>query len=194
MSEEIGNHDNADKVQRPASCQKKQSSFTIERRESSFSVASSQAENGHYYLVFLLVVKWFAAVLLFLLMLCCVVASKICLLVLGQHFKNLNLTERSSNDGTSTEIKKQALFLMLILALMIPEGVSFIYASWTSLRRRSRPWPTKKGFITVSLVTKSLAKTYEFLKVLIAITFYWTQLSQFLPFVSSQKIMQNYSA
>ena len=170
MSEEIGNHDNADKVQRPASCQKKQSSFTIERRESSSSVASSQAENGHYYLVFLLVVKWFAAVLLFLLMLCCVVASKICLLVLGQHFKNLNLTERSSNDGTSTEIKKQALFLMLILALMIPEGVSFIYASWTSLRRGSRPWPTKKGFITVSLVTKSLAKTYEFLKVLIAIT------------------------
>ena len=170
MSEEIGNHDNADKVQRPASCQKKQSSFTIERRESSFSVASSQTENGHYYLVFLLVVKWFAAVFLLLLMLCCVVASKICLLVLGQHFKNLNLTERSSNDGTSTEIKKKALFLMLILALMIPEGVSFIYASWTSLRRRSRPWPTKKGFITVSLVTKSLLKTYEFLKVLIAIT------------------------
>ena len=170
MSEEIGNHDNADKVQRPASCQKKQSSFTIERRESSLSVASSQVENGHYYLVFLLVVKWFAAVFLFLLMLCCVVASKICLLVLGQHFKNLNLTERSSNDGTSTEIKKQALFLMLILALMIPEGVSFIYASWTSLRRGSRPWPTKKGFITVSLMTKSLAKTYEFLKVLIAIT------------------------
>ena len=169
MSEEIGNHDNADKVQRPASCQKKQSSFTIERRESSFSVASSQAESGHYYLVFLLVVKWFAVVLLFFLMLC-LVASKICLLVLGQHFKNLNLTERSSNDGNSTEIKKQALFLMLILALMIPEGVSFIYASWTSLRRRSRPWPTKKGFITVSLVTKSLAKTYEFLKVPIAIT------------------------
>jgi len=166
MSEEVGNHDNADKVQQPASCQKKQASFTIERRESSFSVASSQAENGHYYLGFLLIVKWFVAVFLFFLMLCCLVASKICLLVLGQHFKNLQ-TERSSNDGTSTETKKKALFLMLILALMIPEGASFIYASWTSLRRRSRPWPTKKGFITVSLVTKSLAKTYEFLKVLL---------------------------
>ena len=154
MSEEVGKHDNADKVQQSASCQKKQASFTIERRESSFSVASSQAENGHYYLVFLLIVKWFVAVFLSLLMLCCVVASKICLLVLGQHFKNLNLTERSNNDDTSTETKKQALFLMLILALMIPEGASFIYASWTSLRRRSRPWPTKKGFITVSLVTK----------------------------------------
>ena len=149
--------------------QKNESEFTIDKSEPTLD-PSNKAEKRHCYSFLPWIVKWFVAVFLSLLVLCCVVASRICLLVLGKHFKdlddgtlsqtvnkhgsdrNLSQTEKSDNENNSTEASKQALFLMLILALMIPEAVSFIYASWTSLRRKSHPWPTRKGFITVSLL------------------------------------------
>ena len=144
--------------------QKNESEYTIDKPEPTLDL-SNKAEKGHCYSFLPWIVKWFVAVFLSLLMLCCVVASRICLLVLGHHFnelrvvadqqgidENVNRTEKSGNENSSIETSKQALFLMLILALMIPEAVSLIYASWTSLRRKSHPWPSQKGFITVSLL------------------------------------------
>ena len=154
--------------------QKSESEFTIDKSEPTLDL-SNKAEKRHCYSFLPLIVKWFVAVFLSLLVLCCVVASRICLLVLGKNFKDLDEVGKTGNNGTlnqtvnssdghfsptgksgnensSTEAGKQALFLMLILALMIPEAVSLIYASWTSLRRKSHPWPSQKGFITVSLL------------------------------------------
>ena len=85
----------------------------------------------------------------FFVVLFCVVTSKICLLVLGQHFKSVNSTGNNDTDKTAAKTSKQALFLMLLLVLTIPQVVSLIYASWTSLSRKSRPWPTKQGFLLV---------------------------------------------
>ena len=124
--------------------------YTVERKESSLSTVSNKDnENKHLYNVFLCVCKWLAAIILFSVVLFCVVASKICLLVLGQQFKSVNSTGNNDTDKTAAETSKQALFLMLLLALTIPQAVSLIYASWTSLRRKSRPWPTKQGFLLV---------------------------------------------
>ena len=124
--------------------------YTVERKESSLSIVSNKDdENEHFYNVFLCVCKWLAAIILFSVVLFCVVTSKICLLVLGQQFKSVSHTGNNDTDKTAAETNKQALFLMLVLALTIPQVVSFIYASWTSLRRKSRPWPTKQGFLLV---------------------------------------------
>jgi len=99
--------------------------------------------------VFLCVVKWLAAVITFSLVLFCVVTSKICLLILGQQFRSANQTVKNGTGKITAETCKQALFLMLLLALMIPQAASSIYASWTSLRRNSRPWATKQGILLV---------------------------------------------
>lgn len=156
--------------------QKNESEFTIDKSEPTLD-QSNKTEKRNCYSFLPWIVKWFVAVFLSLLVLCCVVASRICLLVLGKHFKDLeevgktgnnetlnqtvnkhgsdgdlSPTGKSGNENSSTEASKQALFLMLVLALMIPEAVSLIYASWTSLRRKSHPWPSRKGFITVSLL------------------------------------------
>lgn len=151
--------------------QKSESEFTIDKSEPTLDL-SNKAEKRHCYSFLPWIVKWFVAVFLSLLVLCCVVASRICLLVLGKNFKDLDEVGKTGNNGTlnqtlnssdghfsptgksgnensSTEAGKQALFLMLILALMIPEAVSLIYASWTSLRRKSHPWPSQKGFISI---------------------------------------------
>ena len=125
--------------------------YTVERKESSLSIVSNKDdENEHFYNVFLCVCKWLVAIILFSVVLFCVVTSKICLLVLGQQFKSVHHTGNDGTDKTAAETSKQALFLMLLLVLTIPQAVSLIYASWTSLRRKSRPWPTKQGFLLVS--------------------------------------------
>jgi len=124
--------------------------YTVQRTESTLSISSTDKdENEHCYNVFLCVVKWLAAVITFSVVLFCVVTSKICLLVLGQQFRSANQTVKNGTGKITAETSKQALFLMLLLALMIPQAASFIYASWTSLRRKSRPWPTKQGILLV---------------------------------------------
>ena len=143
---------NDNDVAQSAPVEKNQTQYTIDRTESSISILNSKVENSNCYAVFLCIAKWLVAVFLLLVVLCCVVASKVCLLVLGHQFKNLNQTEDNVRDKTVRETSKQALFLMLLLALMIPEASSFIHASWTSLRRKSRPWPSKPGLILVRLV------------------------------------------
>ncbi|XP_068739017.1 uncharacterized protein [Montipora capricornis] len=127
--------------------------YTVDRNDSSISNESTNVEDGNCYALFLCIVKWITAVILSTLVLFCIVGSKICLLALGQHFKSI---KRSGNDTISLEdhnvpieTQKQALFLMLLLALMIPQAMSFLYASWTSLTRKSRPWPKKQGFIAI---------------------------------------------
>lgn len=125
--------------------------YTVERTESSVSNASSKIEHGGQFVeVFLSVLKWLTAVLVFSVVVFCVAASKICLLVLGQQFKTFNQTRTGVLKETSVETRKQASILMLVLVLMIPQVASLVYATWTNLRRKSRPWPTKQGFILVS--------------------------------------------
>ena len=130
--------------------------YTVDRRDSSISHESTNVEDGNCYALFLCIVKWITAIILSTLVLFCIVGSKICLLALGQHFKSI---KRSGNDTISLEdhnvpieTQKQALFLMLLLALMIPQAMSLLYASWTSLTRKSRPWPKKQGFIAVRII------------------------------------------
>ena len=128
--------------------------YTVQRTDWSISNLTNKAENSNCYAVFLCIVKWLAALCLCSVVLFCAVGSKISLLVLGQHFRSI-----SNHNGNSTtyklpaETSKEALFLILLFVQMIPQAVSLIYASWTSLRRKSRPWPTKKGFILVRVNT-----------------------------------------
>ena len=161
MSGAISNHND---VAESAAVEKDRTQYTIDRTESSISIVSNEVENrNNCCAVFLCIAKWLVAVFLLSVVLCCVVASKVCLLVLGQQLKNLNQTGDNVKDKTVTETTKQSLFLMLLLALMIPQAVSFIHASWTSLRRKSRPWPSKPGFILVRLVKPSRKETFSFL-------------------------------
>ena len=148
MSKNLANHDNFVQPQ----FEKNRRRFTVQRTESSISNVSSKNENSDGYAVFLCIIKWLVAVFLLIAVLYCVVASKICLLVLGQQFRKLNQRGESGSDKTVTERSKQALFLMLLLALLIPQAVSFFYASWTSMRRKTCPWPSKQGLILVRLI------------------------------------------
>ena len=116
----------------------------MERTESSVSNASGRIENGQFLDSFLSVLKWLTAVLIFSVVVFCVVASKITLLVLGQQFKHFNQTMTSAVREASVETSKEASILMLVLVLMIPQLVSLVYATWTNLRRKTRPWPTKQ--------------------------------------------------
>ena len=126
--------------------------LTVQRNDSSISNGSTQAENSHYYAILLCGIKWFIAIFLCAVVLFCVVASKICLLVLGQHYRSVKRAGNSTAEKIEAQTCKQALFLMLLFTLMIPHFASFIYASWTSLRRKSRPWPTKQGFVVVRII------------------------------------------
>ena len=142
---------------------KDKDTYTVDRRCSSISNESTNVEDGNCYVMSLRIIKWITAVILSTLVLFCVVASKICLLALGQHYKGI---KGSGNDTTSTEhhnvpieTQKQALFFMLLLALMIPQAMSLLYASWTSLRRKSRPWPKRRGFVAVRIIALLNKKT-----------------------------------
>lgn len=97
------------------------------------------------------VAKWVTAFIIYGAVLSCVVTSKICLLVLGQQFKSIDETTTNSTTKYSSETNKQALFLMLVLVLMIPEAVCFIITCWTSLLEKDRPWPSKQASIFVSI-------------------------------------------
>lgn len=128
--------------------------LTVQRSDSSILNGSTQAENSHCYAMLLCGIKWFIAIFLCAVVLFCVVASKICncLLVLGQHYRSVKRVGNSTAEKIEAQTCKQALFLMLLFTLMIPHVASFIYASWTSLRRKSRPWPTKQGFVVVRII------------------------------------------
>lgn len=147
MSRKISNYENF----AHSSADHNRKRYTVERTESSVSHASSKIEHGGQFVeVFLSVLKWLTAALVLSVVVFCVAASKICLLVLGQQFKTFNQTRTSVLKETSVETRKQASILMLVLALMIPQVATLVYATWTNLRRKSRPWPTKQGFILVS--------------------------------------------
>ncbi|XP_032242861.1 uncharacterized protein LOC5517022 [Nematostella vectensis] len=87
--------------------------------------------------------KWLVSIILALLLLFCVTANKICLLIIGHEYSTLskNLTlANSTMPGYSKEgHKKEAIFLILVLIMMIPQGYSLLYGIWD--RRRSNPWP-----------------------------------------------------
>ena len=148
MSQTISNGDDSSKP----SFEQNGKRYTVQRRNSSLSGENSKIGNGKFFDLLLCVLKWLTAAFLFLAVLLCLVTSKICLLVLGGQFKKVNQTIVNTRRGYSPDARKQALALMLLLSLIVPQVMSLVYASWTSLRRRSRPWPTKKGFLLVSLV------------------------------------------
>ena len=134
------------------------SKYTVQRTESS-SDLSRKEEEDQIYNLFLCLLKWITAIFLFLAVLCCIVASKVCFLVLGQQFKSLNQTVAANNSTVSepAESRKQALFIMLVLVVMIPQGVSFVYAMWTTLGRKSHLWPNSRGFLLVRLLILRLS-------------------------------------
>ena len=146
MSRKISNYENFAQL----SADHNRKRYTVERTESSVSNTSGRVENRQFIDAFLSVLKWLTAVLVFSVVVFCVVASRICLLVLGQQFKDFNQTMTSASREASVETSKQASILMLVLVLMIPQLVSLVYATWTNLRRKTRPWPTRQGFILVS--------------------------------------------
>ena len=146
MSRKISNYENFAQL----SADHNRKRYTVERTESSVSNTSDRIENGQLIDAFLSVLKWLTAVLMFSVVVFCVVASKISLLVLGQQFKDFNQTMTSAVREASAETSKEAFILMLVLVLMIPQVVSLVKATWTNLRRKSCPWPTKQGFILVS--------------------------------------------
>ena len=148
MSRKISHYDDCS----TASLAENRKRYTVQRRDSSASNKSVKIENGQFINIFFCILKWLTAVFLFLAVLFCVVTSKICLLVLGGQLKKVEQSRVNSSKEHSAETITIALVLMLLLALIIPQVMSLIYASWTSLRRKSRPWPTKKGFILVSSV------------------------------------------
>lgn len=103
------------------------------------------------YGVFRCAVKWLVAFMLYLSVLTCLVTSKICWLVLGKQLKSFNESTANSTLAVeySSEINKQALFFMLVLALMIPEAACFIHASLTSLGKKHQPWPSKRASMLI---------------------------------------------
>ena len=150
MSRKISNYNDFDQTDENSR------RYTVQRNDSSILNVTSKAENSNCYAVFLCIVKWLVALCLCSVVLLCVVGSKISLLVLGQHFRNIYRNGNSTTDKPlSAETNKQALFIMLLLSLMIPQAVSLIYAAWTSLRRESRPWPTKNALIMVRVISYS---------------------------------------
>ena len=112
------------------------------------SKKSSESKCG----AFRCAVKWIVAVIVFSVVLTCLVTSKICFLVLGQQLKSFNESTANSSLAVenSSEINKQAVFLMFVLALMIPEAACLIHAIWTCLWKKHRPWPSKRASMLVS--------------------------------------------
>ena len=102
MSREMSEHDGVSQFGE----NKKQ--LTVQRTDSSISNGSTQAENSHCYAVLLCVIKWFIAIFLWAVVLCCVVASKICLLVLGQHYDCLLYTSPSPRDLSTSRMPSSA--------------------------------------------------------------------------------------
>lgn len=128
--------------------------FTANKRSRpSVPKKSSDSKYG----VFRCAIKWLVAFMLYLSVLTCLVTSKICWLVLGKQLKGFNESTANSTLAAeySSEINKQALFFMLVLALMIPEAACFIHASLTSLAKKHQPWPTKRASMLVSFYFSS---------------------------------------
>lgn len=92
--------------------------------------------------LWLSVVKWVVGIFLFVSVLTCLVASKISLLSIAFYHKDLS-------ENTSKK-NRETIFIMIVLALMIPEAVMFLKACWTSLFRKSHKWPRAKAVLVVS--------------------------------------------
>ena len=92
--------------------------------------------------VWLSVVKWVVGIFLFVSVLTCLVASKISLLSIAYYHKD-------SSDNSSRK-NRETIFIMVVVALMIPEAVTFLKACWTSLFRKSHKWPRTKAVLVVS--------------------------------------------
>ena len=99
--------------------------------------------------IWLSVVKWVFGIFLFVCVLTCLVASKISLLSIA-----------SFRDEKS-KANQETIFIMIILALMIPEAVSFGKACWTSLFRKKHKWPRGRAILVVSICTLYFCRTLE---------------------------------
>jgi len=91
--------------------------------------------------IWLSVVKWLVGIFLFVSVLTCLVASKISLLSVAYY--------RGSTDE-NCKSNRETIFIMIVLALMIPEAVSFLRACWSSLLRKNHKWPRGKAVLVVS--------------------------------------------
>lgn len=89
--------------------------------------------------VWLSVAKCIVGFFLFASVLTCLVASKVSLLSMAS-------IRRADKDAKNN---RETLFIMVVLALMIPESFSFLKACWTSLLRKNHRWPCKKAIFVV---------------------------------------------
>ena len=94
--------------------------------------------------IWLSVVKWLVGIFLFVSVLTCLVASKISLLSIAYYYDQ---TEKDDKDCNSN---RETIFIMIVLALMIPEAVSFLKACWSSLLLKNHKWPRGKAVLVVS--------------------------------------------
>lgn len=99
--------------------------------------------------------KWVIMILLFLAVLASLVVSKLAIVALGTALSNS--TQKSLESSEAETTKSSSIFLMLVICLTIPYGVTFIWSFWTSGFSSKRPWPSWKAFLLVSSSFKLLS-------------------------------------
>ena len=95
--------------------------------------------------IWLSVVKWLVGIFLFVSVLTCLVASKISLLSIAYYYPT-----KTDKDDKDIKSNQETIFIVIVLALMILEAVSFLKACWSSLLRKNHKWPRGKAVLVVS--------------------------------------------
>lgn len=115
--------------------------LTVAPNEEDSEEEKQQDSCQNFYMVF---TKWFATIFVAVIVLACVTLNKICLLVIGK--------EKSMPKDSSSVDKvgrKESIFIMLTIILMVPQALSFIAAIWS--KRKSQPWPCRTSVLWVCL-------------------------------------------
>ena len=111
---------------------------------------------------FVIFIKWFVALVLFGCMFVAVLTSKISFLMVGEHYRQLQIETRKL-DNNNTEIEKlhrqrgynkESIFITLILFLLVPQGISLLMSAWSAMnRQKGIPWPSTRALLWVSYLS-----------------------------------------
>jgi hypothetical protein len=55
-----------------------------------------------------------------------------------------------TQHDTATTVGEESVFLMLLLTIMIPYGLTLVRSVWCGAFRSDRPWPSKQALAWVS--------------------------------------------
>ncbi|XP_032230762.2 uncharacterized protein LOC5506512 [Nematostella vectensis] len=107
-------------------------------------------------------VKWVFAFFLSMSLLICIVSSKISLLSIAMYFNATRLPTGVTHPEYGEQSQPETVFVMLILALMIPFALTFLRSCWVSLFRSSHLWPSNSALFwcVVSSVIEVAALCY----------------------------------